>query len=200
MSLKVLAACSFFAFVLLGLGQQARATLTLLGTENFTVSSDPDITNPFSMFSQSPTTLTLVVPFFDGNTLGGFFNSTYDWSEVSVFGLLMAKDTTGNDPNAGFTLAFFDDTEFLVARYQGTTEGISNFPSEVTLSFSVAGSGDSSAIKSMQFTWDASSSGSSGGIVVTGIVPEPSTWALLGLGGATLGMAALRRRRKGVTA
>jgi hypothetical protein len=44
-----------------------------------------------------------------------------------------------------------------------------------------------------QFTWDGASSGN---VEIAGVVPEPSTWALIGLAAAVFGGRVLAKRRR----
>jgi len=170
-------------------------SLAALGTDNFTV--DGDVTT--AAYSQTATTLTLVSPFTFGDTLGGTFASTYDWSAYSnastfTFGLFMSA--AGASPGIPFRVEFFNGAlDAIVNTYSGDASGLSASPTFVPMSLSLAGSGDFSSIGGMQFTWEG---GGTGTVVVDSIavsvVPEPTTWAMLAFGAALFGGLALRRR------
>jgi hypothetical protein len=170
-------------------------TLAALGTDNFTV----DEGSTTAAYSQTSTNLSLVSPFALGDTLGGVFPSTYDWSAYSnastfTFGLFMSA--AGASPGIPFTVEFFNGAlDAIVNTYSGDASGLSASPTFVPLSLSLAGSGDFSSIGGMQFTWDG---GGTGTVVVDSIavsvVPEPTTWAMLAFGAALFGGLALRRR------
>jgi hypothetical protein len=170
-------------------------TLAALGTNNFTV----DEGSTTAAYSQTATNLTLVSPFTLGDTLGGVFSSTYDWSAYSnastfTFGLFMSA--AGASPGIPFTVEFFNGAlDAIVNTYSGDASGLSASPTFVPMSLSLAGSGDFSSIGGMQFTWDGAGTGT---VVVDSVavslVPEPSTWAMLALGVTLCGGLALRRR------
>jgi hypothetical protein len=171
----------------------AQTNLAALGTDNFTV----DGGSTTAAYSQTTTNLSLVSPFALGDTLGGVFASTYDWSAYSnastfTFGLFMSA--TGVSPGIPFTVEFFNGAlDTIVNTYSGDASGLSASPTFVSMSLSLAGSGDFSSIGGMQFTWDG---GGTGTVVVDSIavVPEPTTWAMLAFGAALFGGLALRRR------
>jgi hypothetical protein len=146
------------------------------------------------------TTLTLVSPFTLGDTLGGVFSSTYDWSaysnaSTSTFGLFMSA--AGASPGIPFTVDFFNGAlDGIVNTYSGTASGLSASPTFVPMSLLQAGTGDFSSIGGMQFTWLGAGTGT---VVVDSIavsvVPEPSTYAMALAGLACGGYSLFRRRR-----
>jgi hypothetical protein len=171
-------------------------TLAALGTDSFTV----DEGSTTAAYSQTATTLTLVSPFTLGDTLGGVFSSTYDWSAYSntnnfTFGLYMS--TAGASPGIPFNVELFNAAlDAIVATYSGDATGLGASSTFIPMSFQVGGgSGDLSSIGGMQFTWNG---GGTGTVVVDSIavsvVPEPTTWAMLAFGAALFGGLALRRR------
>jgi hypothetical protein len=171
-------------------------TLAALGTDSFTV----DEGSTTAAYSQTATTLTLVSPFALGDTLGGVFSSTYDWSAYSntnnfTFGLYMS--TAGASPGIPFNVELFNAAlDAIVATYSGDATGLGASSTFIPMSFQVGGgSGNLSSIGGMQFTWNG---GGTGTVVVDSIavsvVPEPSTWAMLAFGAALFGGLALRRR------
>jgi hypothetical protein len=171
-------------------------TLAALGTDSFTV----DEGSTTAAYSQTATTLTLVSPFTLGDTLGGVFSSTYDWSAYSntnnfTFGLYMS--TAGASPGIPFNVELFNAAlDAIVATYSGDATGLGASSTFIPMSFQVGGgSGNLSSIGGMQFTWNG---GGTGTVVVVSIavsvVPEPTTWAMLAFGAALFGGLALRRR------
>ena len=170
-------------------------TLAALGTDSFTV----DEGSTTAAYSQTATTLTLVSPFTLGDTLGGVFSSTYDWSAFSntnnfTFGLYMS--TAGASPGIPFNVELFNAAlDAIVATYSGDAAGLGASSTFIPMSFQVGGgSGNLSSIGGMQFTWNG---GGTGTVVVDSIavavVPEPTTWAMLAFGAALFGGLALRR-------
>jgi hypothetical protein len=140
-----------------------------------------------------------VSPFTLGDTLGGVFSSTYDWSAYSntnnfTFGLYMS--TAGASPGIPFNVELFNAAlDAIVATYSGDATGLGASSTFIPMSFQVGGgSGNLSSIGGMQFTWNG---GGTGTVVVDSIavsvVPEPSTWAMLAFGAALFGGLALRR-------
>ena len=164
----------------------ASETLAELGTDNFTVLLAT------GTYTQSATTLTLTSPFGLGDLVGGSFGTVYDWSGISSFGLSMSAP--GANPNITFTVEFFNAAlDEIINAYQGSASGLTTTPSFVPLTLSLPGTGDLSAVGGFQFTWDGASSGN---VEIAGVVPEPSTWALIGLAAAVFGGRVLAKRRR----
>lgn len=159
-----------------------------LGSNNFTV------TDSNSPYSQTATNLSLNAPFLLSGSVGGQFSSAYDWTNVPTYGLLLSAP--GASPNVAFTIRFYDPTLLqLLNAYQGFASGLTNTPSVVptTYVFESGASGDLSAVGGFEFTWDAPGSA---GVTLVGIVPEPSTWALLGFSAGLAGLLFVRWRKK----
>lgn len=180
------AAVFTLGFVLQAPTALASEILAELGSTNFTV----DVTNTTAGYTQSTTNLTLTSPFGLGDLVGGQFTNVYNWSGISSFGLLMSAP--GTSPDTSFTVEFFDgQLSAIVNAYQGSASGLTTTPSVVPITLSLPGTGDLSAIGGFQFTWNAPGSGE---VVLAGIVPEPSTWALMGLGALLGGFLWAHRR------
>jgi len=183
------------AFVSSPLPAVAQTQLASLGTDNFDVQVTLNMTP-----QQSATSLTNVPTIPLGGLFGGAFtNINSDWSAYSdaniwTFGLFMFAP--GVNPNVPFTVEIFDGTFGLINAYQGTTVDVTSSSSFVGFdTLSQSGSGDFSSVGGFQLTWDGDVTST---VVIdgVGVVPEPSTWALLGLGALVTGVAILRRRRK----
>jgi len=176
-------------------------TLTLMGdglTEDTGVSVQAGET--LLTFSQTALTLNMNSSFgLGGGILSAAFLSdgeqaVWDWTGVTAFALTMS--VAGTNPNMPFTLDFFglfEDEATEVGQFTGTTEGLTSTPSLVTLNEVFRG--DFSAVVGMTLTFDAEGSINTTINDITA-VPEPSTWALLSLGGAICAGAVLRRRSK----
>jgi len=155
-----------------------------LGSNNFTVSSSS------APYSQSSTNLTLDAPFFIGQSVLGQFGSAYDWSAVTSFGLIMSAP--GASPNAPFTLEFFDPSTNTISAFQGFASNLGSEPEFVALSPSALGTEDFTVVSGLAFTWD---DGGASSVQIAGVVPEPSTWALLVCGAVLLGFVLIRSRK-----
>jgi hypothetical protein len=170
----------------------AQTSLVNLGSTNFIVDSDATTI----AYSQSSTNLTLNSPITLGDTLGGVFSTAANWSAYTntntyTFGLFMSAP--GASPGIRFTVEFYNGAiDGIVNSYEGVASGLGTNPTFIALDLSLPGTGDLSSIGGLQFTWDGAGTGT---VVVdsVGVVPEPSTYALLLLGGASLW--ALKRRK-----
>jgi hypothetical protein len=163
-------------------------TLTLLGSNDFTI--DPGSTT--AAYSQSATALSFSGSQALGDTVGGVFVSTYDWSSAPAFGLTMS--VTGTNPNMTFGVEFYNSLFQVISSYEGSTAGASLTPTLVDLDFLSfgPGAGDFSQVAGMQFTWNTQ--GSINVTIDNVAVPEPSTWALLFCSAVLVGGLAWRRR------
>lgn len=181
--------------LILATASQAQ-TLTLLGSADYNV----DGGSTTAGYSQSASSLTFDAGFGLGDTLGGLFNASFDWSAVTDFGLTMS--IAGVNPVAPFSVEFYDSSVLVdpvtavVARYQGTSSPAGSSPTIVTLTLDQVFNGNYNDVLGMQFTWDSDAPGGSGSVTVDSIdaVPEPTTWAMLVFGAALFGGLALRRR------
>jgi hypothetical protein len=183
----------------------AQTNLASLGTDNFSLLLEENIT-----VAQSSTSLTNVAPInLSALFAGSFVNVDTDWSaygdsNIWTFGLYMS--TPGVNPNLPFTVSFFkvlpplepggDPIYELINSYQGTTETATTTSSFVEFSnLFQSGTDDFSEVSAMQLGWDGSATGNVNVVIEgVGVVPEPSTWALLVCAGALLGGVAWRRR------
>lgn len=183
----------------IALGQNVE--LTKLGTNAFLVDFPGSTT---ASFSQTATTLTFTG--FDSgataNYLAGTFKAgklnwtAYTNSPYITFALNMSS--SGTNPNTSFSLDLIDSTFTSIATYGGTTTGLTGTLSLVNLTLDAVGSGAYNDVIALGFTWDGSMSSPNTITVesVYAVVPEPSTYALLALGGLALSGYAMRRRRR----
>ena len=165
-----------------------------LGQGSFAI-AEAFTTIPTNNYSQTPTALVLNGGFSLGaDTLGGLFSSSYNWTNAPGFGLTMS--VTGSNPALNFFVELFNTNVGLVSKYEGSTFGVGSTPTVVEMEFVSfepgRGQDDLSSVDGLQFTW-----GSAGTINATiediTVVPEPTTWALLGVASAVFGLVALRR-------
>lgn len=185
------------ALLFVGIQAQAGTILANLGTNNFTVDFDATTVG----YTQSATSLSLInSTIVLGDTLGGVFSTPYDWSAYSntnnfTFGLFMSAP--GASPNnVPFTIEFYNGAlDAIVNSYQGSASGLGASPTFIPVDLSLVGSNDFSSIGGMQFTWMGAGTGA---VVIdsVAVVPEPSTYALLGAGAGILLMTRYRSLRR----
>jgi len=187
------------AVISIGLVGTSRAqSLTSLGDTVFNV--EDGVTT--AGYSQTDSALTLNSGFSLGSTLGGLFNSSFDWSGVVEFGL--NAFVTGTNPQAAFSIEFYDSSVLtepetaIIARFSGASSDAGSSATIVTLTLEELLNGNFNDVVGLQFTWDTPAPGGSGSMTINSIeaVPEPSTWALIGLAAAIFGGRVLAKRRR----
>jgi len=176
-----------FAVIFAASTKPARSSdlLAGLGTNSFAVL---DASAPYA---QTATNLTLNAPFSIGQYVVGQFATIYDWSAVSSFGLFMSAP--GASPNVGFTVEFYDPSTNLISGFQGFASGLGITPEFVSLSPSESGTDDFGEVSLMYYSWG---DGGSSSIQIEGVVPEPSTWALLFCGAMLVAIVLFRRGKR----
>lgn len=123
-----------------------------LGNANFSIVYNT------ATYTQSSTNITMGSPFGLGDLIAGQFATSYNWSGISSFGLLMSAP--GASPNVGFTVEFYDPSESFINGYQGYASGLSSTAAFVPITLSSSGNGNLGSVAYMQFTWDSPGAGS----------------------------------------
>lgn len=135
-----------------------------------------------------------------GDQLAGTF-ATADWTPytnlLNYTGFALRMSVTGTNPDLFFSLTFYDPTFAPIATYGGSTFGLTSTPGLVSLSLNLPGTGDFSAVGGALLSWGGGGTiNTTATEVVAVAVPEPSTYALLALGGLAFTGYAIRRRRR----
>jgi hypothetical protein len=166
----------------------AQIDLVSLGSSTFTV--DPGATT--ASYTQSGSGIIFNGTYALGDTLGGTF-ATQDWSNPAYTEFGVTMTLTGSNPNLPFSVQFYDAAFNVINTYGGTTVPlVAGSPTYTPLSLNIPGTGILTSVAGVQFTLDG------GGAINTTVetvsaVPEPSTYALLVLGGLALSAYRLRR-------
>ncbi len=158
--------------------------LGTLGSTDFTIDS-----GSIGTYTQSATTVDFTAESLGDQVFGNYTAS--DWSAFSDFGIRMT--VTGANPNLPFTITIFDSS-FNSSAYQGFTTGLlDGVPGVAPIILTTPGA-NLSLVAGLQIGWDGSSSPINVSMSNVSAVPEPSTYALLALGGLAFGAYRLRRR------
>ena len=176
---------------------QGYIDLADFGSGSFTVV--PDATT--ATYTQDALGLNFSPSVSLGDTLGGTWNSApFNWSSYAAnlaTSIYLKVVFTGANPASPMVLNIYNSDFSLNNQYEGTSVptgvvvGANYLPFTLTGAFSSAVLSD---VGGAQITWGGSGSA---GVRVEGVatVPEPSTYALLGLAGLALAGYAVRRRR-----
>lgn len=193
--------CTVTMLVTVAFSHAQNVELTKLGTNALTV----DGGSTTSGYSQTATTLVFTNFSGGNNALAGLFNAPLDWSAYTnapyvAFALNMS--VSGVNPDTDFSVDFygFDGENYgIIDTYDGFTTGIGGTLTLNELAFSAPGAltGDYSAVYGIGFNFNGTLSSPNTVTVesVYATVPEPSTYALLGLSGMGLAGYVIRRRR-----
>jgi fibronectin-binding autotransporter adhesin len=142
--------------------------LVSLGSASFLV--DPSATT--AAYAQTNSGLFFNGFYSLGDTLGGAFATTYDWSAYATpFTLALVMSVTGTNPDLPFSVELFDGTFNLINRYYGTTTG-AGVSTYQPLTLALSGTGNFSSVSGLQFTWDGV--GLVNAIVESLSIPAPS--------------------------
>jgi len=179
---------------------QGYIDLADFGSGSFTV--DPESST--GSYSQGALGLTYSPSVALGDTLVGTYNSgPLDWSSYADLAntIYLKVVFTGANPSSPMVLDIYNTGGVASLQYQGTSipsgvvVGANYLPFALNSGYTpLQIAGVLSDVVASQITWGGSGSA---GVRVEGVatVPEPSTYALLGLAGLALAGYAARRRR-----
>ncbi len=176
---------------------QGYIDLADFGSGSFTVV--PDATT--AVYTQDALGLTFSPSVSLGDTLGGTWNNApFDWSSYADLAdtIYLKVVFTGANPLSPMVLNIYNTDFSLNIQYEGTSVPVGQVIGANYLPFALTPGTFSPAVLAnvggAQITWGGSGSA---GVRVEGVatVPEPSTYALLGLAGLALAGYAVRRRR-----
>jgi hypothetical protein len=174
--------------------------LVSLGSSTFEIDSGSSFTP-----SQTVTGLTMNVTVANGDN---FYNgpaaftpiSTANWSTQGFVNFGINMSLAGGSPVVlPFFVSFYDGSFDLIDTYEGSTSGLTSIGVSTPVTFSgisAPGSANYSSVQFLQFSWGDAGAVNVSASTVYGVVPEPSTYALLALGVLALGGYAMRRRQR----
>ena len=176
---------------------QGYIDLADFGSGSFTVV--PDATT--ATYTQDALGLNFSPSVLLGDTLGGTWNSApFNWSSYAAnlaTSIYLKVVFTGANPASPMVLNIYNSDFSLNNQYEGTSVPTGVVIGANYLPFTLSGAFTSAVLANVggaQITWGGSGSA---GVRVEGVatVPEPSTYALLGLAGLALAGYTVRRRR-----
>ena len=172
--------------------------LVSFGNTAFTV--DPDATT--ANYTQSSSALNFSPSISLADTIGGSFNAApFDWStyisSVATAFAVKISIVSGSNPNLPFSLSLVNAGGDIL-NFVGTTVGATT-DTYIALTLNATDPGNPLVLNGVtagQFTWDGGAPSANVSLQSVAAVPEPSTYALLVLGGLALSGYALRRRTR----
>jgi len=179
---------------------QGYIDLADFGSGSYTV--DPSSTT--ASYTQGALGLTFSPSVALGDTLVGTYNSApLNWTSYADLAntIYLKVVFTGANPSSPMVLDIYNTGGAASLQYQGTSVPTGIVVGSNYLPFTLNAGYDAPSIAAVlgdvvasQITWGGSGSA---GVLVEGVatVPEPSTYALLGLAGLALAGYAVRRRR-----
>lgn len=173
-------------------GACAATDLVTLGSNDFSILGTSD-----ANYTQAATTLTLTSAAVNTTGVYGDFISSFNWSSVPQFGISLTLNS-GTAPAATFSIVLYDPGAVnIINTYTGSMSSITGSPTTVALALSAPGTGILSNVGSLDFVWNTDVSDAFS-VNVNSIqsIPEPSTYALLGMSGLAFGCYVIRRRRR----
>ena len=163
-------------------------TLTDFGTTNFTV--ETNMTNVSN--SQTATTATIT-----SGEAGGIFAGilTTPFSLSSTDSIVLVFSFTGTNRNTPFDLAFFDTSLAPIGTYQGNTSAatLASTPTNLGLTLNTSAFSGAS-VGAIQMKLNGAGDSINYTLQSVSVVPEPSTYALMALGGLVLFFMVRRRK------
>jgi len=193
--MKTLTSAALALVLTVCLSKAFHIDLVSLGSAEYSIV--PDVTT--ATYSQDATGTIFSPSVALGDTLGGLFVSApLDWSGYGDLSsaIYLKIVFTGANPNLPISLSIFDSTLEFANTYSGTTTPTGDAEDYYTLS--LVGSylpAVSLSAGGAQLTWDGGANVNAS-VQSIATVPEPSTYALLGLAGLAIGGYAVRRRRR----
>lgn len=191
--MKTLTSAAFALALTVCFGQAFHIDLVSFGSADYSVAAEAT-TAPYT---QNVLGLTFSPAVAAADTIGGTFNSApLDWSSYDSqlsSNIFLKIVFTGANPNLPISLSIFDSTLTFANTYSGTT----TTGDEDYYTLSLVGSylpAVSLSAGGAQLTWDGGSN-LNASVQSIATVPEPSTYALLGLAGLALAGYTVRRRR-----